>query len=162
MGPKWSENRHVQRCVLLTTHGGKPVFDAALTIRNVNILPGNRSNRARSNRLLGNRGRGVAYSATRVYLARMIQSFRHKGLRRFYETGSASGIQAAHAARIRMQFAALDTAQNIQDMDIPGYRLHALKGKLKGRWSIWVNGNWRLTFEFRNGDAYLLDYEDYH
>ena len=92
----------------------------------------------------------------------MIQSFRHKGLRRFYETGSTSGIQAAHAVRLRMQLAALDTAQNIQDMDIPGYRLHPLKGKLKGRWSIWVNGNWRLTFEFKKGDVYLLDYEDYH
>jgi toxin HigB-1 len=61
-----------------------------------------------------------------------------------------------------MQFAALDTAQTIQDMDIPGYRLHPLKGKLKGRWSISVSGNWRLTFEFKDGDVYLLDYEDYH
>lgn len=92
----------------------------------------------------------------------MIQSFRHKGLRRYYETGSTSGIQAAHAVRLRMQLIALDTAQNVQDMDIPGYKLHPLKGKLKGRWSIWVNGNWRLTFEFKNGDAHLLDYEDYH
>lgn len=92
----------------------------------------------------------------------MIQSFRHKGLRRYYETGSSSGIQAAHAVRLRMQLTALDTAQKIQDMEIPGYKLHPLKGKLKGRWSIWVNGNWRLTFEFKNGDAHLLDYEDYH
>ena len=92
----------------------------------------------------------------------MIQSFRHKGLRRFYETGSTSGIQSDHAARLRMQLTALDTAQNIQDMDIPGYKLHPLKGKLKGRSSILVNGNWRLTFEFRKGDVYLLDYEDYH
>jgi len=61
-----------------------------------------------------------------------------------------------------MQLAALDTAQTIQDMDIPGYRLHPLKGKLKGRLSISVSGNWRLTFEFKDGDVYLLDYEDYH
>ncbi len=61
-----------------------------------------------------------------------------------------------------MQLAALDTAQTLQDMDIPGYRLHALKGKLKGRWCISVSGNWRLTFEFKDGDVYLLDYEDYH
>jgi toxin HigB-1 len=61
-----------------------------------------------------------------------------------------------------MQLSALDTAQRIQDMDIPGFRLHPLKGKLKGRWSITVSGNWRLTFEFKDGDAYLLDYEDYH
>ena len=56
----------------------------------------------------------------------------------------------------------MDTAQRIEDMDIPGYRLHQLKGRAKYRWSIWVSGNWRLTFEFRDGDVYILDYEDYH
>ncbi len=61
-----------------------------------------------------------------------------------------------------MQLAALATAQEIEDMDIPGYRLHPLKGKLRGRWSISVSGNWRITFEFRDGNAYILDYEDYH
>jgi len=61
-----------------------------------------------------------------------------------------------------MQLAALDSAQSIDDMNIPGFRLHALKGHLSGRWSIWVNGNWRLTFEFRDGNAYALNYEDYH
>lgn len=61
-----------------------------------------------------------------------------------------------------MQLAALDTARVIGDMEIPGFRLHALKGKEAGRWSIWVNGNWRITFEFHQGDAYILDYEDYH
>ncbi len=61
-----------------------------------------------------------------------------------------------------MQLAALDTATGIGDMDIPGYRLHPLKGKEKGRWSIWVSGNWRVTFEFREGNVYVLDYEDYH
>ena len=92
----------------------------------------------------------------------MIASIRHKGLRRFYETGSKSGIQASHADRLRLQLAALDTAQSIEDMDIPGFRLHPLRGKLKGRWSISVSGNWRLTFEFKEGNAYLVDYEDYH
>lgn len=92
----------------------------------------------------------------------MIRSFRHKGLRRLYESGSTSGIQAAHAKRLRMQLAALDTARTIDDMDVPGFRLHPLKGGMKGRWSICVNGNWRVTFEFREGDAYVLDYEDYH
>jgi proteic killer suppression protein len=92
----------------------------------------------------------------------MIQSFRHKGLRRFYETSSLAGIQPQHAKRLRMQLAALDSAQVIEDMDIPGFRLHPLKGAGRGRWSIWVNGNWRLTFEFRGGQAYVLDYEDYH
>jgi proteic killer suppression protein len=61
-----------------------------------------------------------------------------------------------------MQLAALDTGQSIQDIDIPGFRLHPLKGRDRGRWSIWVSGNWRLTFEFRDGDATILDYEDYH
>ena len=61
-----------------------------------------------------------------------------------------------------MQLAALDTASSVDDMDIPGFRLHPLKGKEKGRWSIWINDHWRLTFEFRDGNAYVLDYEDYH
>jgi toxin HigB-1 len=92
----------------------------------------------------------------------MITSFRHKGLRRYFESGSLAGIQPAHANRLKMQLAALDTAQVIEDMDIPGFRLHPLKGKERGRWSIWVNGNWRVTFEFENGNAFVLDYEDYH
>ena len=92
----------------------------------------------------------------------MIQSFRHKGLRRFYETGTLAGIQPKHANRLRMLLAALDTAQVVGDIDVPGFRLHPLKGTEKGRWSVWVNGNWRVTFEFRDGQAYVLDYEDYH
>ncbi len=92
----------------------------------------------------------------------MIKSFQHKGLKKFYETGSASGIQSHHAKRLKMQLVALDTATTIEDMDIPGFKLHRLKGSGKGRWSIWVNGNWRVTFEFRDGHAHVLDYEDYH
>ena len=92
----------------------------------------------------------------------MIQSFRHKGLRKFFESGSLAGIQPHHAKRLRMQLTALDTAKTIEDMNIPGFRLHPLKGKEQGRWSVWVNGNWRLTFEFKESHAYLLDYEDYH
>ncbi|MBI5751596.1 MAG: type II toxin-antitoxin system RelE/ParE family toxin [Hydrogenophilales bacterium] len=92
----------------------------------------------------------------------MIITWRHKGLKRFYETGSRSGIQPAHASRLRMQIAALETAHLADDMDIPGFRLHPLKGSERGRWSIWVNGNWRLTFEFRDGNVHVLDYEDYH
>jgi proteic killer suppression protein len=92
----------------------------------------------------------------------MIKSFKHKGLKRYYETGSTRGIQANHAKRLRMQLAALDTALEIADLDIPGYELHQLKGDRKGRWAVSVSGNWRLTFEFEDGNAYLLDYEDYH
>lgn len=61
-----------------------------------------------------------------------------------------------------MVLAALDTSLEVGDMDIPGFRLHRLKGQLKGRWSVSVSGNWRVTFEFRDGNAYILDYEDYH
>jgi len=92
----------------------------------------------------------------------VIKSFRHKGLKKFFESGSAAGIQPRHAKRLRMLLAALDTAQSVADMNVPGFRLHPLKGTDRGRWSVWVNGNWRLTFEFEAGQAYLLDYEDYH
>ena len=92
----------------------------------------------------------------------MIKSFRHKGLRRLFEAGNASGVQVSHAKRLRLQLSALDTAHVVEDLDIPGFRLHPLKGAMKGRWSITVNGNWRVTFEFKDGNAYVLDYEDYH
>jgi proteic killer suppression protein len=92
----------------------------------------------------------------------MIKSFRHKGLRRLFVTGNTSGVQVSHAKRLRMQLTALDTAKVIADMDVPGFRLHRLKGALQARWSISVNGNWRITFEFKDGNAYVLDYEDYH
>jgi len=92
----------------------------------------------------------------------MIRSFRHKGLRKFFESGSAAGIQPHHARRLRMLLAALDTSRFIEDMDIPGFRLHPLKGEERGRWSVWVNGNWRMTFAFEDGHAFVLDYEDYH
>ena len=92
----------------------------------------------------------------------MIKSFRHKGLRRLFETGDTVGVQVGHAKRLRLQLSALDTARTIDDMDISGFRLHPLKGDMKGRWSITVNGNWRVTFELKDGNAYVLDYEDYH
>ncbi len=92
----------------------------------------------------------------------MIKSFRDKGLKARFESGPTSGVRPDHARRLRMQLAALDSAQTIDDMAIPGFRLHPLKGGMVGRWSIGVSGNWRMTFEFRDGDAYVLDYEDYH
>ena len=96
------------------------------------------------------------------YILVMIKSFRHKGLKKFFDTGSVAGIQPHHAKRLRMQLAALDTATTIDDMNIPGFKLHALKDQDHNRWSIWVNGNWRITFEFHDGHAFILDYEDYH
>ena len=92
----------------------------------------------------------------------MIKSFKHKELRNFFESGSSRGIQAAHSKKLRLQLAALDTAISIEDMDVPGYQLHALKGNRKGIWSISVSGNWRITFELTDGNVYIVDYEDYH
>lgn len=92
----------------------------------------------------------------------MIKSFRHKGLRRFFDSGSMAGIQASHTKRLRMQLIALNTALIIDDMDLPGFRLHPLKGNQQGRWSVTVNGNWRVTFEFVDGNVYVINYEDYH
>ena len=92
----------------------------------------------------------------------MIMSFKHKGLKRFYESGVLSGIQAKHKNKLRMQLAAIDTAHQIDDINLPGFKLHPLKGSRAGIWSITVNGNWRVTFEFIDGNAYILNYEDYH
>ncbi|MEZ8773271.1 type II toxin-antitoxin system RelE/ParE family toxin [Vibrio sp. 10N.222.54.F12] len=92
----------------------------------------------------------------------MIKSFKHKGLKKFFETGSKAGIQAKHDRKLRMQLAAIDTATIIDDVDLPGFKLHPLKGDRDGIWSITVNGNWRVTFEFIDGNAYILNYEDYH
>lgn len=92
----------------------------------------------------------------------MIKSFKHKGLKKFFEKGNQAGIQAIHANKLRMQLTAIDTASVIGDVDLPGFSLHPLKGAKKGIWSIAVNGNWRVTFEFLEGNAYILNYEDYH
>ena len=92
----------------------------------------------------------------------MINSFRHKGLEAFFRTGTKSGIQASHAAKLRLLLTALDYAKSTSDMNAPGWRLHALSGKWRGYWSATVNGNWRLIFRFDGKDAELVDYLDYH
>ncbi len=92
----------------------------------------------------------------------MIRSFRHKGLERFFHEGSKAGIQAAHAPRLRLQLGRLDAASSPGEMDLPGWRLHPLKGPLKGNWAVSVSGNWRLTFALDGKDAVLVDYMDYH
>ncbi|MGF1604685.1 MAG: type II toxin-antitoxin system RelE/ParE family toxin [Thermosynechococcaceae cyanobacterium] len=86
-----------------------------------------------------------------------MKSVRHKGLNTFFLVGKTSGIQSKHVKRLRLQLAILDTAQVIDDVDRPGFKLHRLKGKMKDRWTISVSGNWRLTFEFIEGDVYVLD-----
>lgn len=103
----------------------------------------------------------MARGATR-YTHRVIRSFRHKGVERFFRTGSKAGIQAAHAPRLARQLAALNVAGQPSDMNVPGWGLHPLKGKPSGHWSVSVSGNWRLTFAFKDGDAELVDYQDYH
>lgn len=92
----------------------------------------------------------------------MIKSFKHKGLKKFFLSGSKAGIQGKHASKLRMQLAAIDTASEIDDIDLPGYQLHCLQGDRDTIYSISVNGNWRITFEFIDGNAYILNYEDYH
>ena len=92
----------------------------------------------------------------------MIKSLKHKGLKKYFESGSTSGIQAKYQHKLRMQLTAIDTAQKIEDIDLPGFKLHPLKGCRTGVWSITVNGNWRITFEYIDGNAYILNYEDYH
>lgn len=92
----------------------------------------------------------------------MIKKFRHKGLETFFLTGSKKGIQPSHANKLRLQLASLDSARGPQDMNVSGWRLHALTGDLAGHWSVTVNGNWRMTFRFEGQDAELVDYQDYH
>lgn len=80
----------------------------------------------------------------------------------FFRTGKTSGIQAKHAGKLSLQLAALDAASGPHDLAAPGWKLHPLKGELRGHWAVSVSGNWRLTFVFENGDAILVDYQDYH
>ena len=92
----------------------------------------------------------------------MIKTFKHKGLQRFFESGSVAGVNPSHRQKLRMRLTALDTAKTLEDMDLPGFRLHPLKGDKQGVWAIDVSKNWRITFEFIDGNAYIVNYEDYH
>lgn len=92
----------------------------------------------------------------------MIVSFRHKGLEEFFRTGSTRGIQAMQSAKLSRILFALDVASSIDELLLPSFKTHPLKGELKGHWSIWVNGNWRITFRFTEGDVELVNYLDYH
>ncbi len=92
----------------------------------------------------------------------MIRSFKHRGLRRLWETSSAAGINPAHAGRSTRILDALDAAGAPEDLDIPGYRFHPLKGDRAGTYSVTVSGNWRITFRWEHPDAVDVNYEDYH
>ena len=92
----------------------------------------------------------------------MIKSFEHKGLENFFHDEEKSGIQPKHSQKIADILDQLDASVIIQDMNYPGSNLHPLKGKLKDHWSVKVSGNWRITFKFINGNAYEVNYQDYH
>lgn len=92
----------------------------------------------------------------------MITSFRHKGLEKLFRTGLSKGVQAAPAPKLVRILSALDAAVGPEELTLPSFRTHPLKGDLKGHWSIWVNGNWRVTFRFVGTDVELVDYLDYH
>ena len=104
----------------------------------------------------------VARCNRKGYNFLMIRSFAHKGLERFYQTGSKSGIQAKHATRLRLILSNLDQAEGPEDMNLPGLGLHELKGDREGIWAVKVSGNWRVTFRFVSRDAETVNYEDYH
>ena len=92
----------------------------------------------------------------------MIESIRHKGLREFFTCGSMAGVQAKHAARLRLILARLNAAREPKDMDLPGLRLHKMSGNLEGFLSVEVSGNWRVIFRFEGQDVFDVDYLDYH
>ena len=92
----------------------------------------------------------------------MIQTFRHKGLKQLFDSGIAGGVNPQHVKRLIQILALLETAETIQDMDLPGLKLHELKGKRKGTWAVSVSGNWRVTFKIQSGDIFDVNYEDYH
>ena len=92
----------------------------------------------------------------------MIQSIRHKGLKRLYEEDDPRGVIPVHVDKLRDVLARLDAATGNTDMDLPGFRPHALKGELKGYWAVTVRANWRVIFRFIEGQAFDVDYVDYH
>ena len=96
------------------------------------------------------------------YIMLMIRSFCHRGLEKYFLSGTKSGVQPEHERRIQLILSRLNVSISPKDMDLPGLRLHELTGKRKGTWSVSVSGNWRITFEFDGNDVIDVDYEDYH
>jgi proteic killer suppression protein len=92
----------------------------------------------------------------------MIRSIRHRGLRRLYEDNDPRGVMAEHTEKLRDILARLDAARVVTDMDLPGFRLHPLRGNLRGYWAVTVRANWRVIFRFADGEASEVDYVDYH
>ena len=92
----------------------------------------------------------------------MIKKIKHKGLKQLFESGSSAGINPKHVPRLRQILALLETAETLDDMNLPSLNLHELRGERKGTWSVKISGNWRVTFKLETGDAFDVNYEDYH
>ena len=92
----------------------------------------------------------------------MISGFRHRGLKRLFEDDDRSKVSAEHVGRLRIILAALDAAAQVEDMDIHTFHLHPLKGDLKDFWAVTVRANWRVIFQFSDGNAHAVDLIDYH
>lgn len=92
----------------------------------------------------------------------MIKSFKHKGLKGFFYSGTHKGILPSHSKKLALILDLLNAARTVQDVDFPGAGLHPLKGKLKGYWAVSISGNWKLIFQFEKGDAFEVDYVEYH
>jgi len=92
----------------------------------------------------------------------MIKNFKHKGLEKFFLTGSKAGIQAVHTRKLQLILGRLNASTSPRDMNLPGLYLHELKGDRQGTWSVRMSGNWRVTFEFDQTDVIAVNYEDYH
>jgi proteic killer suppression protein len=92
----------------------------------------------------------------------MIRRFRHRGLERFFRSGDTRGISPQHAARLRRLLTSLNASTGLAGMNLPGYRLHRLRGDREGQWAVAVSGNWRLVFRFQGEDAIDVDLVDYH
>lgn len=92
----------------------------------------------------------------------MIQKFQHKGLKLLFEKGVSSGVSFQHVKRLKLILALIETAETVEDMDLPGLNLHELKGNRKGTWALKISGNWRVTFRMKQGDAFDVNLEDYH
>jgi proteic killer suppression protein len=107
-------------------------------------------------------GQGIVICSAICYNLLVIKSWRHKGLKKFYETGNRSGIQSEHSVRLKVILQRLDASVKASDMNTPGMRFHQLQGDLKKFYSVSVSGNWRVIFEFERENAFLVDYVDYH
>jgi toxin HigB-1 len=134
--------------------GGGPAGDA--------VVAGGLRYRERERDLPRATGTSLVSCIDTRYAVEVIESFHHKGLERLYRGGSKRGVQAAHVPKVLRILSVLDVAQSPDDLAIPSFRTHPLKGDLAGHWSIWVNGNWRITFRFNETDVELVDYQDYH